>query len=294
VKFPHSTYLVVVTVLEVIQRSTDFLAKKGVDAPRLQAELLLAHVLQVPRLKLYLSFERTLFQPEVETVRGLVKRRGAREPLQHIVGSTSFCGLEIKVNRHVFVPRPETERLAEHAWKYLASLGPPPLPVLDFGTGSGCIAVTLAAKCPHLDVHALDVSPEALTVARENSRLNGVDARIQFHAGDGFASLEAQLSFSLIVSNPPYVPTADIDVLAPEVRNHDPRIALDGGRDGLDFYRKLAGEGRGRLRPDGRIMVEMGDGQEERLREMFVQHKWIVESIEPDYNGRPRILTARR
>jgi release factor glutamine methyltransferase len=293
-KFPPGTYLVAVTVLEVIQRSTGFLAKKGVDSPRLQSELLLAHVLQVPRLKLYLSFERTLSEPEADTVRGLVKRRGAREPLQQVVGSTCFCGLDIRVNRHVFVPRPETEALAERAWNCLASLNAPSTAVLDFGTGSGCIAIALAAKCPQVEVHAVDVSPEALRVARENARLNGVDARIQFQAGDGFSAVAAQLFFGLIVSNPPYIATAEIDTLAPEVCEHDPRLALDGGSDGLDFYRKLAVEGHGRLRPNGRLMVEFGDGQEARIREILVQHKWIVEGIQPDYSGRPRILTARR
>lgn len=281
------------TVLDVIQRSTEFLAKKGVDSPRLQNELLLAHVLGVPRLKLYLDFERPLTAAELESVRELVKRRGEREPLQHILGATSFCGLEIKVNRHVLVPRPETELLAQRAWEYLGNLKSTAPTVFDFGTGSGCLAVVLAAKCPAARVHAADISTEALTVARENAGLNRVADRIQFHLGDGFAPLPPDLSLDLIAANPPYIPSAEIDTLTPEVRDYDPRLALDGGADGLVFFRRLAAESAERLAAAGRIMLEFGDGQAERIGEIFVQHKWVVENVEADYSGRPRILVAR-
>ena len=282
------------TVLEVIQRSTEFLARKGVELPRLQVELLLAHVLRVPRLKLYLNFDRELGASDLEAVRGLVMRRGRREPLQHLVGSTSFCGLEIRVSPQVLVPRPETELLAERACTFLRSLETERAAALDFGTGSGCIAIALATWRPNLDLHALDVSEDALQVARENARLNGVEDRIQFHAGDGFGALTSQVSFDLILSNPPYIPTAEIEALEPEVRDHDPRLALDGGRDGLEVYRRLAAEAPARLRPNGRLMMEFGDGQEEPIREICVQYKWIVECVEPDYTHRPRFLTARR
>ena len=281
------------TVLEAIQRSTGFLARKGVDSPRLQVELLLAHALGVPRLKLYLNFEQKLTGANLETVRELVRRRGNREPLQHIIGSTSFCGFEIKVNRHVLVPRPETEMLAERAWQLLAAHTPLPGAALDFGTGSGCLAIALAAQCPGAQVHAADISEEALRVARENAALNNLSDKIQFHCGDGFAALPRGLPFDLIVSNPPYVPSAEIESLAPEVRDHDPRLALDGGADGLDCYRRLAAEAANHLRPAGRIMLESGDGQAEPIRQLFVQHKWVVECVEADYTGRPRILTLR-
>jgi release factor glutamine methyltransferase len=282
-----------VTVLEVIQRSTGFLARKGVESARLQVELLLAHALGVPRLKLYLDFERQLTGANLETVRELVRRRGNREPLQHIIGSTSFCGFEIKVNQHVLVPRPETEILAERAWHFLAALDPGPAAALDFGTGSGCLAIALAVQCPGAQVHAADISVEALRVARENAALNHLSDKIRFHSGDGFGALPLGLLFDLIVSNPPYIPSAEIEALAPEVRDHDPRLALDGGSDGLDFYRRLATEAENHLRPAGRMMLESGDGQSEQIRRIFVQHKWVVESVEADYTGRPRILTLR-
>jgi release factor glutamine methyltransferase len=289
----ENSYSVAVTVLETIQRSTSFLARKGVDSPRLQVELLLAHALGVPRLKLYLNFEQQLTGTNLETVRELVRRRGQREPLQHIIGSTSFCGWEIKVNPHVLVPRPETEMLAERAWQFLSTFKPPAGAALDFGTGSGCLAIALAAQCPGAQVHAADISEDALRVARENASRHNLSDKIQFHTGDGFAALPRGLSFDLIVSNPPYIPSAEIETLAPEVRDHDPRLALDGGADGLDFYRRLAAEAASHLRPAGQIMLESGDGQAEQIRRLFVQHKWIVESVEADYTARPRILTLR-
>jgi len=281
-----------VKVLEVIQRSSEFLAKKGVESPRLQTELLLSHVLRVPRLNLYLDFERKLSEADLESVRELVRRRGTREPLQHILGSASFCGLEIKVGRDVLVPRPETELLAERAWDFL-SAWPSVHPIaLDFGTGSGCVAVVLAAKCPAAQVHAVDVSAEALRVAQDNAVMNGVADKIRFHLGDAFAALPTGVLFALIVANPPYIPVAEIDTLAPEVRDYDPRLALDGGPDGLDFYRRLAREAAKYLEPAGRIMLEFGDGQADRIREIFADHNWVVERIEADYSGRPRILVA--
>ncbi|MGN6644803.1 MAG: peptide chain release factor N(5)-glutamine methyltransferase [Verrucomicrobiota bacterium] len=289
------------TVLEGIQKSADFLTKKGVDSPRLQAELLLAHVLQLPRMKLYLNFERALTDSETDTLRELVRRRGQREPLQHIVGSTSFCGFEMAVNPHVLVPRPETELLAEEGWKFLSMITAQAATALDFGTGSGCIAIALAAKCPAAKICALDVSESALKTARENATRNHVADRIQFLQGDGFSALppapdnalEFSAVFDLIISNPPYIASAEIETLDPEVRDHDPRSALDGGADGLDFYRRLAIEARPFLKANGRIMVEFGDAQGEAVKKIFEAQKWVVEAIRDDYTQRQRILIAR-
>jgi release factor glutamine methyltransferase len=286
-----------VTVLEAIQRSTEFLAKKGVDSPRLQAELLLAHLLKQPRMRLYLEFERVLPPAEVDGFRELIRRRGQREPLQHIIGSTSFCGLEMAVSRDVLIPRPETELLAERAWTFLnqlSTLNPQPSTVLDFGTGSGCLAIALACKCPAAEVYAVDISPEALALARQNATRHSLAERIRFLQGDGFAALPERMRFDLIISNPPYIPSGDIASLQPEVRDYDPHCALDGGADGLDYGRRLAAESAPFLKPHGQIMLEFGDGQAERLREVFQQQKWIVESIEEDYTHRLRILVAAR
>jgi len=284
-------------VLEAIQRSSEFLARKGVDSPRLQIELLLAHVLQVPRLKLYLNFERVLAEPEVSSLRAMVQRRGQREPLQHILGSTSFCGYEMAVNRQVLVPRPETELLAEQAWQWLlgrrGEAFDRPL-ALDFGTGSGCLAIAIGLRCPAARVHAVDVSSEALAVARANAARHEVTERIQFFEGDGFAALPDGVVYDLVVSNPPYIPSGEIETLQAEVRDYDPRLALDGGRDGLVFYRRLARETGARLRQEGRLMMELGDGQEADVSGLFSEAGWKVESALKDYAGCPRILIASR
>ncbi len=283
-----------VTVLETIQRGTDFLAKKGVDSPRLQVELLLAHLLKMQRMRLYLDFERQVTEAEVTALRELLRRRGQREPLQHILGTACFCGLEIAVDSCVLIPRPETEMLAEMGWKFLQKTADAASRVLDFGTGSGCIAIALARNCPAAAVTAVDISQEALAAARENAERNNVASQIQFAPGDGFAALPAGSRFHLIVSNPPYIPSADIAGLEPEVRDHDPRAALDGGADGLDFYRRLARDAVPFLEPGGRMMLEFGDGQAEAIQKIFEAQNWIVEAIESDYNRRLRFLTAGR
>ncbi len=282
------------TVLEIIRRSSEFLEKKGVESPRLNIELLLAHALNMPRLKLYLNFERVLNEAELNRVRELVRRRAAREPLQHITGGTSFCGLEMKCTRAALIPRPETELLAERAWQFLSTLNSPLSTVLDLGTGTGCLAIAIAKNVAGVAVHAVDISPEALALARENAAVNQVSDRITFHEGDAFAALPAELKFDLIVSNPPYIAAEEIATLSPEVRDFDPRLALDGGADGLDFYRRLAAEAGAFLKPHGKLMLEFGDGQETALEKLFFDEKWIVEGIVADYSSRPRILIARR
>ncbi|HSU54361.1 MAG TPA: peptide chain release factor N(5)-glutamine methyltransferase [Candidatus Dormibacteraeota bacterium] len=290
------------TVLEGIQRSSEFLAKHGVESPRLHSELLLAHVLKLQRMQLYLNFERAISETETDTLRGLVKRRSQREPLQHIIGSTSFCGLEIAVNRTVLIPRPETEVLAEHGWKFLNGTNKSQPTALDLGTGSGCIAIALANNSPQARVYALDTSIDSLSTAKQNAERNHVADRIEFIQSDLFGPSPRpdapRLSRStiprvdLIISNPPYIPTAEIETLAPEVRDFDPRQALDGGPDGLDFYRRIAGEAHSHLEPGGKLMLELGDGQSESLQKLFAEQKWIVEGIVEDYTGRQRILIA--
>ncbi len=282
------------TVLEAIQKSADFLGKKKVESPRLQTELLLAHLLRMPRMKLYLNFDRRLTSAETDALRELVKRRGRREPLQHIVGSTSFCGHEIAVNRHVLVPRPETELLAETGWAFLSTINHQASTVLDLCTGSGCLAIAIAAKCPPAQIFATDISADALALAKENAARNKLAERIQFLQGDGFAALSAGTQFDLIVSNPPYIPSAEIETLEPEVRDFDPRLALDGGADGLFFYRRLAPEAKAFLKPGGKIMLEFGDGQAEAVKAIFENEKWIVEAVKEDYSQRARILIARQ
>ena len=281
------------TVLEAIQKSTEFLAKKGVESPRLQTELLLAHQLKLPRMKLYLNFDRVLTTPETDGLRELIKRRAAREPLQHIVGSTNFCGHEIAVNKNALVPRPETELLAELGWQFLATSHQPQATALDFGTGTGCIAIALAVKCPAAKITALDISADALALAKQNAEQNKMADRIDFLLGDGFAAFNGKIQFDLLISNPPYIASVEIATLEPEVKDFDPRGALDGGADGLDFYRRLATEAKPFLKPDGKLMIEFGDGQANDIKKIFASEKWIVEAVQEDYSHRARILVAR-
>jgi len=290
-----------VTVLDVIQKSTDFLTRKGVDSPRLQVELLLAHVLQLPRLKLYLDFERVLTADELDRLRDMMQKRGQRVPLQHLLGTTSFCGYEMEVDARVLVPRPETEQLAEQGWRELTNAhqaegggAGEERHVLDFGTGSGCLAILMALKCSWVKVDALDVSPEALEVAQRNARRHGVEKRIDFLLSDGFAGLAEASRYSLILSNPPFIPTAEIGILQPEVRDYDPRRALDGGEDGLDFYQLLACQSGAFLKKGGKLMAELGDDQVTRVRGIFEEAGWRVDSVEPDLAGCPRIFIACR
>jgi len=300
-----------VTVLDVIQRSAEFLTKRGLDSPRLQAELLVAHVLRMRRLDLYLNFDRLLTTAELEILRGLIQRRSQREPLQLITGSTSFCGLEICVNQHVLIPRPETEILAELGWQFLnqisleretavrasegiESIGPSGSTALDFGTGTGCLAIALAVNSAGVCVTAVDVSEQSIELATQNAMRHEVVQRVRFFHGDGFKALPNEARFDLIVSNPPYIPTAEIDLLQPEVRDHEPREALDGGPDGLDFYRRLSVEATPFLWSSGKMMLEIGDDQAERLCALFEKQNWIVERVVSDYTQRPRILIVRR
>jgi release factor glutamine methyltransferase len=241
-----------------------------------------------------LNFERKLSETETDELRELVKRRGQREPLQHIVGSSCFCGLELKVSRDVLVPRPETELLAERGWTFLNSLSAEQsnLSVLDLGTGSGCLAIALAVHCPGAQLYATDISAAALELGKQNAGRHNVLERIHFLQGDAFSALESSSCFDLIISNPPYVPAGEIQTLEIEVREHDPRQALDGGPDGLTFYRRIAAEGRPFVKGGGKIMLEFGDGQAEAIREILESQKWIVEAIVEDYTQRPRILIA--
>jgi release factor glutamine methyltransferase len=251
-------------------------------------------VLRLPRMKLYLNFDRILAPAEVDAFRETVRRRGQREPLQHIVGTVSFCGLELTSNRHALIPRPETELLAQMGWEFLQQHASATPAAFDFGTGTGCLPVCLAVNCPRARITAGDISCDALALARDNATRHGVQDRIQFIQSDGFTSLAADAHFDLIISNPPYIATAEIATLQPEVRDHDPRLALDGGADGLDYYRQLAEQGRARLNPGGKIMVELGDGQAPAAAEIFSAQNWIVEAIRQDYSPCDRFLLAKR
>lgn len=250
------------TTLKVLTWTKDFLADKGIDNARLEAEWLLCAATGLDRVGLYLNFEKPLSDEELARYRAMVTRRGRREPLQHILGSQEFCGLEFEVTPDVLIPRPDTETLVHEA----LMRKPGATAVLDIGTGSGCIAVSLAKQLPLAAITAVDISGAALTVARRNAERNGV--AIEFLQGSLCEPVEGR-SFELIVSNPPYIPSRDIELLEPEVRDFDPRGALDGGADGLDFYTALIPTALPCLRPEGWLLVEIGTGQEMDVKQLF-------------------------
>ena len=278
------------TAAEALKTATTTLATAGVEAPRVDAEWLLAHVLDCPRAELALRHSNILTDAQQTEWDALVAQRAERIPLQHLLGSAVFCGLEMEVNDHVLVPRPETELLAEQAWAFVSGLPSPT--VLDFGTGSGCLAIVVAAHCPDARAMALDVSPEALVVARANAERHGVAAHIEFHEGDGREGLPGEDAFDLVLANPPYIPTGDLPALQTEVREHDPALALDGGVDGLEFYRALAKLALPRLKPTGRLMLEVGDGQAEAVAALLTEAGWGECDVLPDLNKVLRLVIA--
>ena len=249
------------TVLKLLRWTADYFAGRGIDSPRLDAELLLAETLGLDRVGLYLNFERPLQAEELAAYREKVRRRAGREPLAYVLGRTEFWSLPFKVTSAVLVPRPDTELLVEEALKRLPAAT---ARLLDVGTGSGALAIALAHERPGCTVTAIDVSPAALAVATENARANGVAERVAFIEAD-LAALPAG-PFDLVVANPPYIPTGDLPALMPEVRDFEPQLALDGGGDGLDACRALARQAGTVLAPGGWLLVEIGIGQAEAVR----------------------------
>ena len=276
------------TVIKILKWTADYFADKGLESGRLDAELLLSATLEMDRVGLYVNFERPLDADELADYREKVRRRAHREPVQYVLGETEFWSLPFRVNAKVLIPRPDTEVLVEEALKKL----PVEASVLDVGTGSGAIAVALAHELSEIQVTALDCSEDALSVARENARQNGVEDRTKFAKGD-LKSLP-QGPFDMMVSNPPYIPTRDWDGLMPEVRQYEPRLALDGGGDGLEAYRHLAAQSGRTLKPGGWLLVEVGIKQAEDVAALFSAAGLTEIATRDDYAGIPRVVLARR
>lgn len=282
------------TVGQALKHAADELAAHEIPDAGVEAEWMLARLLSVPRNILFLKSGLPLDPPFESALEGFLERRVRREPLQHILGSVSFCGIELAVNEHALVPRPETEELADHAWSHLnaSTLAEPK--VLDFGTGTGCLAIAIAMNCERARMFAVDRSSRALELARRNAGELNLTDRITFAQGDGFEALDESLRFDLIVSNPPYIPARDIAGLQPEVRDYDPRLALDGGADGLGFYRMFAELAGCWLISGGVLMAEFGDGQERDLEGIFSAPGWTRFQVMDDLGGRPRFFEVRR
>ncbi len=277
------------SVLDVINATTAFFQQKGVDSPRLTIELMLAHALRKKRLDLYLEFERVLDEPTLTTLREMVKRRGAGEPLQYILGKVEFHGLEFAVDKRVLIPRPETELLVEEVAAGCKEAGP--VRILDIGTGSGCIAVTLAVLLPSAAITATDRSAAALELARANAARHGVTGRVEIVESDLFSTLTGR-QFDWIVSNPPYIPSSQANTLAREIRDYEPLEALFAGEDGLAVIRRIIAGAPPFLSAGGRVALEIGAGQSGAVQELFLEAQYQVAKVVKDYDNYDRLIIA--
>jgi release factor glutamine methyltransferase len=276
------------TVLEVLQSTTGYFQKRNIDSPRLNAEHLLAHVMGRKRIDLYLEFERRLPESELAPLRELVKRRGAGEPLQHLLGTVEFCGRTFRCDRRALVPRPETEQLVELLIsRYKSEIAC--TRIIDVGTGGGVIALTLAAEYPKSEVIGVDISEDALMLARENAERLGL-ASVRFLKSDLLENLEGTVD--LIVANLPYVSTEDRPNLSREVLN-DPEVALFAGARGDELVRQLIAQAPSWLRPGGMLAMEIGIGQSETLAAALAEKNYRDILTEKDYSGVIRFLFAR-
>ncbi|EIP97463.1 protein-(glutamine-N5) methyltransferase, release factor-specific [Opitutaceae bacterium TAV1] len=314
------------TLLDILQKTTAFFTDKGVPSPRHDAECLVGHALGLKRMQLYLQFERPLKEPELETIRALVRRRARREPLQHILGAVEFSGLTLKTDPRALIPRPETEYLVELVIERLSPPTPPPPPatpsdipaadavapsdappsappasasplrILDLGTGTGAIALALARRYPDASIIATDTSDDALALARENAAALSLAGQVTFLRSDWFAALPPPspvTAFDLIVSNPPYLTDDEVAAAEPEVRDHDPRAALVAPEAGLADLRVIIDQARPRLAPGGLLALETGIAHHDALLALADERGYTaIESVR-DLAGRPRFFFAR-
>ena len=283
------------TMARLLTWTTDFFREHGIENPRLDAEVLLGAVLGKDRMYLYVHFDEPLEPAELARFRSYVKERAAHVPLAYVLGRREFMGLDFRVTRDTLIPRPDTELLVQCAVDFLrarAAEGRDDLTLADIGTGTGAIALSVLHYTEGTRADAVDISPAAAEVARENAERLNLTERIEIHEGDLTAPLAGR-SYDVILSNPPYIPTADIATLMPEVRSHEPHLALDGGRDGLTLYRRLAADAPALLREGGMIAVEVGIGEACDVACLLETHPRIVRTeIHRDLGGIERVVVG--
>jgi release factor glutamine methyltransferase len=280
-----------ITVADIIDRTTQFFQQKGIESPRLDAQLLIAHALGKSRLELYLQFDYPLSEAEIDRARELVRRRAGREPVAYIIGKREFAGRDFKVAPGVLIPRPDTEVLVEEVQRELKGM-PGEVRLLEFGVGSGAIAVTLAANHPDVRVLATEISAAAAAIAAENAAAHGVAERVEIRVQGDFAGLEE--GFHGMVSNPPYIGEAEREALAPEVGQHEPEAALFAAEGGLQWYRFLAAEAARLLVAGGFLAVEIGFAQRADVEGIFKDAGLRVDRSVKDFAGHDRVVVARR
>ncbi|HEY4756483.1 MAG TPA: peptide chain release factor N(5)-glutamine methyltransferase [Ignavibacteriaceae bacterium] len=281
------------TVLEALNGASDYLQNKGIKSSRLNAELLLSHILNCKRLELYLSFDRPLQKSEIDSYRELLKRRSTFEPLQYIIGKVEFYGLEFEVNQSVLIPRPETELLVEAVIESVAK--DENINILDIGSGSGNISIALAKNIPSCTVVGIDISEEAIETSTRNAKLNGVESQLMFVKKNILNGIEInENSFDVVVSNPPYVSVADFVNLDPELRLYEPQIALTDESDGLSFYRNISVLSRSLLKNNGKLFFEIGAGQSDAVKKILIDSDYKNIVIIKDYSDIERVIIGEK
>lgn len=278
------------TLLDILRKSTDYLSARGIEQPRLAAEWLAAEALGCRRLELYLRFDQCPGGASVDRIRAGLLRLGSGEPVQYVLGTTDFMREHLRVDRRVLIPRPETEQLVEQvlATAALQALSAPRL--ADIGTGSGCIALALARAWPQARIYAVDRSPAAIQVAAENIRQAGARGVTPL-VGDLLSAFRPS-GLDAVIGNLPYIPSSECERLPRNVRDFEPRSALDGGGDGLDLIRRLAGEALQILRPDGWLFLEIGAGQSAAVRAILADYRSVA--VFKDYAGHDRMIRAEK
>ncbi len=283
------------TIAQLLTWTTDFFREHGIENPRLDAEVLLGAVLGKDRMYLYVHFDEPLEPAELARYRSHVRERAGHVPLAYVLGRREFMGLDFRVTRDTLIPRPDTELLVQCAVDFLrarAAEGGDEHSIADIGTGTGAIALSVLHYTEGTRADAVDISPAAAEVARENAERLGLAERIEVHVGDLTAPLAGH-SYDVILSNPPYIPTADISGLMPEVRSYEPHLALDGGRDGLTIYRRLAADAPALLRDGGMIAVEVGIDEARDVAALMEAHPRIVRTeIHKDLGGIERVVVG--
>ncbi len=275
------------TLLDILNLSSEHLKKKGVDEPRLSAELIIAAALGIKRLDIYLQFDRELKEEETARIRTILSRRSKHEPLQYIFGETEFYGFKFKVNPSVLIPRRDTETLVEKAVKII---GDKQLNVLEIGTGSGCISVSVARLCKNAKITATDINIDAIRTAKLNAEINGVAGRIKFLKHD-ILSENFSEKYDDLISNPPYIPEKVVDTLSRQIKEFEPGCALKGGDDGLLFYRRFNSVITDVLSPGGCIILEIGHDQAELVEGIYKKSLSGIE-LTRDLNGNFRVFSG--
>lgn len=279
-------------VLELLEWTTSYFDKHNIPNPRLDAEVLLGHLLEKSRLQLYLHFDMPVFQNDLTAFRELIKKRIARTPISYLTHHKEFMSLDFYIDERVLIPRPETEFIVETV---LNSTNSHPQRILEIGTGSGIIAISLAVNMPESEIIATDISNDALAVAEKNRETHNCEERITLIQGDLYEPIQSQDSskFNWIVSNPPYVASAENSNVSPDVHKYEPHIALFAGNDGLDIIRRLIVEAPKFLLPEGQLILEIGDKQSEHVKELLAgQSEYKNYEMINDYSGIERVVVA--